>query len=176
MKITFIRHSKVSFRWQLFYNSDTFDAACQEYDSSAIVNSQHMNYSEQILLISTLKRSRDTAYNLFGKREVVKTDLLNEIPLRSFTDTKIKLPVTFWMIAGRLQWYFNNPRQIESRNKSKERISELIDYLEQKEQDYLIIGHGFYFAQFVTEIQKRGYNGNMRRRIGNGESREFIKS
>ena len=50
-----------------------------------------------------------------------------------------------------------------------------IDYLEQKQQDFLIIGHGFYFAQFVTEIQKRGFIGNMKRSIGNEELREFIK-
>jgi broad specificity phosphatase PhoE len=175
MKITFIRHSKVLFKWQLLYNSNTFDSACQEYDFSPIVTSQNLNFPEQILLISTLKRSWDTASNLFGKSEFIKTELLNEIPLRSFTDTKIKLPVTFWMIAGRLQWYFNNPRQIESRNKSKERIGEFIDYLEQKQQDSLIIGHGFYFAQFVTEIQKRGFSGNMKRSIGNEELREFVK-
>lgn len=163
------------FKWQLFYNSNTFDSACQEYDSSPVVISQKMKVPEQILLISTLKRSWDTAYNLFGEKEVLKTKLLNEVPLRSFTDTKIKLPLPFWMIAGRLQWYFNNPRQIESRNKSKERISEFIDFLEKKQQDYIIIGHGFYFAQFIVEIQKRGFNGNMKRRIGNEETREFTK-
>jgi len=50
-----------------------------------------------------------------------------------------------------------------------------MDYLEHKQQDSIIIGHGFYFAQFVTEIQKRGFNGNMKRSIRNAESREFIK-
>ena len=43
------------------------------------------------------------------------------------------------MIVGRLQWYFNYPKQVEIRKKSKERI----DHIEQEQQDCIIIGHGF---------------------------------
>lgn len=175
MKITFIRHSKVLFTWKPFYNSNTFDLACLEYDSSSIGSPQKMNFPEQTLLISNQQRSADTACSVVGEKEIIKTNLLNEIPLRSFIDTKIKLPVFFWMIAGRLQWYFNNSRQIESRTKSKERISQFIDYLEQKQHDCLIIGHGFYFAQFVPEMKNRGFTGDMRKRIRNEELREFSK-
>lgn len=163
------------FKWKALYNSNTFDLACQEYDSSPIRIPQKMNFPEQIIFISNQKRSEDTANAIVGKREIIKTDLLNEIPLRSFIDTKIKLPAILWMIAGRVQWYFNNSRQIESRTKSKERISEFIGSLEQKQQDCLIIGHGFYFAQFTTEMHKRSFTGDMKKRIRNEESREFSK-
>ena len=149
--------------------------ACLQYDFSSVTSRKKLDIQEKTVYVSTQSRSEDTAKSLLvGKKNFIKTDLLNEIPLVSFIDTNIYLPTMAWMIIGRLQWYFNHTQQKEIRTKSIERINQFLDHLEQKQQDCIIIGHGFYFAQMVNEMKKRGIMGNMRKKIKNDEIREFI--
>lgn len=174
MNITFIRHSKVDFKWKAFYHSRDFDLACGAYDHAPTITSGSLKLSGKSVYISELKRAEETAHAfLIGEKELIRTALLNEIPLNSFIDTSLKLPTIIWMIAGRLQWYFNSSRQAEVREKSKLRISRFLDLLEEKNEDCILIGHGFYFAQMMTEIKKRNASGNTRKRMQNEEIRTF---
>ena len=174
MKIRFIRHSKVLFNWKTLYNSSSFDLACVGYDSSSIQSGETIKFSEKIVYTSDLKRSKETASALLqGKIELVKTDLLNEVPLRSFMDTNLKLPTILWMIVGRVQWYLNGSRQLETRNETRQRINTFLNHIEGKQQDCVVVGHGFYFSEMVTEMKKRNVKGDKKRRIRNEESREF---
>ncbi|MGL4630869.1 MAG: histidine phosphatase family protein [Leadbetterella sp.] len=174
MKITFIRHSKVLFKWAKVYTSASFDTACKDYDTSKIEIGTQKEYTAQIVYISTLSRTEHTAYNcIAGNKELIKTDLLNEIPLQSFFDTTMRLPTLIWHIIGRLQWYVNSDRQPETRRESIRRINQFLDLIEGKNQDCLIIGHGFFFAQMTSELKKRGIKGDMRKRLRNEECREF---
>lgn len=175
MTITFIRHSKVIFEWKAFYHSHDFDMACRYYDNASTLSSGSLKLAGKSVYISEMKRAEETAQNfLIGEKELIRTALLDEIPLNSFMDTRIKLPTFIWMIAGRLQWYFNGSRQAEIRKKSKLRINHFLNLLEEKNEDCTIIGHGFYFAQMVTEIKKRKALGNTKKRIRNEEIRTFI--
>jgi hypothetical protein len=61
--------------------------------------------------ISTLSRTRETAQNIFGVQDYIATDLINEVPLSACFNTEAKLPLLFWNITGRIQWYFNDDRQ-----------------------------------------------------------------
>lgn len=174
MKITFIRHSKVLFNWASFYNSEMFDLACINYDFSDIESIKKINLQGEIIYVSTLFRSEETANRiLIGEVEVIKTALLNEVPLRSFVDTKIKLPTSAWMLIGRLQWLINNKRQKEIRKDSEKRISVFLDLIEQKQQDCIVVGHGFYFSQMVGIMKTRFFNGDMKKRIKNEEVRIY---
>ena len=174
MNITFIRHSKVDFKWKTFYRSKDFDLACGAYDHAPTFTSGSLRLSGKSVYISELKRAEETAHAfLIGEKELIRTALLDEIPLNSFMDTRIKLPTFIWMIAGRLQWYFNSSRQTEVREKSKLRINHFLDLLEDKNENCTIIGHGFYFAQMMSEIKKRKASGNTGKRIQNEEIRTF---
>jgi broad specificity phosphatase PhoE len=174
MKITFIRHSKVLFNWEKLYNTNTFELACQAYDFSPVQRGKEMNNEGQCVYISNLTRTEATAKNLFKEEtKVIKTDLLNEIPIKAFTDTKLHLPTLVWMVLGRLQWYFNFSTQPETRKNSKERINKFLDYILGKQQDCIVIGHGFYFTQLVSEMKNRGIVGNMKKRLKNEELRSF---
>ncbi|RQO70047.1 histidine phosphatase [Pedobacter sp. KBW06] len=175
MKITFIRHSKVDFKWKARYHSRDFDLACGAYDHAHTLNCGSLKLTGKSVYISELKRAEETAHAfLHGEKELFRTALLNEIPLNSFMETKIKLPTFIWMIAGRLQWYFNSSRQKEVRTQSKLRINHFLNLLEEKNEDCTIIGHGFYFAQMMSEIKKRKASGNTGKRIQNEEVRTFI--
>ena len=172
MKITFIRHSKVDYRWQKSYTAESFNLACQHYDSSSVNSNEKLEYHEQRVYISNLSRTRDTVkLVLSGEREIIQTALLNEVPMVSFTRIRFPLPTIVWMIAGRLQWYFNSSRQTESRKQSIERINKFLDLLQEESKDCIIVGHGFYFAQLVNEMKKRGITGDMRKKLKNDEAR-----
>lgn len=175
MKITFIRHSKVLFNWGKTYNADSFDLACQAYDLSPVQEGEKMGIGRQSVYISNLIRTGATAKNLLQEDiEIIKTDLLNEIPLKAFINTKMPLPTIIWMVLGRLQWYFNNSNQLETRKNSIERINKFLDHILGKGEDCIIIGHGFYFAQMVNQMKSRAINGDMRKRIKNEELRVFV--
>lgn len=175
MKIRFIRHSNVMFDWKAMYNSSSFDLACVDYDSSPIQSGETIEFSEEIAYTSNLRRSEETARALLkGRVELVKTDLLNEVPLRSFVDTTLKLPTILWMIVGRVQWYLNASRQPETRKQTRQRINTFLDHIEGKQQDCIVVGHGFYFSEMMAEMKKRNSIGNWKRRIRNEELREFI--
>jgi broad specificity phosphatase PhoE len=175
MKITFIRHSKVLFNWGKLYNTNSFDLACQAYDLSPVQVGGKLEIERQSVYISNLIRTGATAKNLFQEEiEVIKTDLLNEVPLKAFINTKRQLPTIIWMVFGRLQWYFNRSSQPETRKNSKERINKFLDHILDKEQDCIIIGHGFYFAQMVNQMKKRAIVGDMRKRLRNEELRAFF--
>ncbi len=171
MKITYLRHSKVLFTWEAFYNSESFDQACCQYDLSAIKPKSKIEYSGEALYTSQLSRTENTLRSLIGNKEIIRLKELNEIPVRSFVDTKVVLPIFIWMLIGRVQWFFNHSRQPEGRRESGRRVNNFLDYLESKEQDCLIVGHGFYFVQMIEELKKRKVSGNLHKRLLNEEVR-----
>lgn len=75
----------------------------------------------RIVIISSLNRSRDTARKLFGERHFRKTELIDEVPLKSGFDSARKMPLWFWNVLGRVQWAFNSSRQIERRRQTRRR-------------------------------------------------------
>lgn len=175
MKITFIRHSKVLFNWAKLYNASSFDLACQEYDISPVQATKKLEIERQYVYISNLVRTEATAKNLFQEEiEIIKTNLLNEIPIRPFINTTMRLPTIIWMVLGRMQWYFNHSNQPETRKSSEERINKFLDDILNKGQNCVIIGHGFYFAQMVDQMKRRAIIGNMRKRLKNEELRVFV--
>ena len=54
----------------------------------------------RIVIISSLNRSRDTARKLFGERHFRKTELIDEVPLKSGFDSARKMPLWFWNVLG----------------------------------------------------------------------------
>ncbi len=92
MKITFIRHSKVLFNWDGFYDAASFVSACDDYDNSPVQSGGKLKIEKQPVYI--LIRTEQTRQNLFQREmEVIKTALLNEIPINPFLSTKFRLPI-----------------------------------------------------------------------------------
>ena len=89
-------------------------------------NSPHFNH--QNIYISTLSRSKETAISIFGQIHLRQTGLIDEVPLRSAFDSKIRLPLWFWNFAGRIQWFFNIERQIEGRFNTKKTCKKFCKY------------------------------------------------
>ncbi|MCR5098274.1 MAG: histidine phosphatase family protein [Lachnospiraceae bacterium] len=159
MKVAVIRHAEVDFCWQKGYTSDGFDMDCCRYDSAPI---REMMYSiPQVrcekIYISELSRSQNTAKKLFPDGEFIKSELINEVPLKSSFDTKNKMPLWFWNVSGRLQWLINNSRQIEGREQTIERANRFITMICNDNKDCAVVTHGFFMHTLLQEMKKVGF-------------------
>ena len=159
MKIIIMRHSKVKYIWKKWYTSDEFDKACKEYDRSFVEHTEQsfsdLNYKN--IYISTLSRSKETAISIFGKGEFRQTELIDEVPLRSAFDSKIRLPLWFWDFAGRIQWFFNIKRQIEGRFNTKKRAKSFVNMLCKDRDDAIVITHGFFMHTLLNAFKDKGF-------------------
>lgn len=159
MKIVVIRHGRVDYIWHGWYTSEEFDKACIEYDKAPIM---HTVYNIPLIgldnvFISSMLRSRDTATDLFGIDKLKQNKWLDEVPLRSSFDTKIKMPLWFWNLSGRLQWFINCPRQIEGRNYTQTRARKMVELLCQEGNDGVIVTHGFFMHILLREMKHVGF-------------------
>ena len=64
---------------------------------------------------------------------------------------------------GRLQWYINSDKQVESRRTTQKRAIATIIFLEQNTEKAYCITHGFYMITFLKELKKRGYKAEKRK-------------
>ena len=147
MKFYIIRHAKVNMRWPKKCTSDEFNQACKKYDGADIVAFQGT---------SELIRTKQTAQQLFPLQSYQIDKRLNEVPLKAAFSSKIKLPLIFWNILGRLQWLFNSSKQ-EGIKASKERAEKFCDDLIYKGENAILITHGFFMITLLKELKKRGF-------------------
>ncbi len=159
MKVVIIRHGKVNMRWKNWYTSKQYDRACANYNLAEIVSIGGLPkcVASADIYISTLKRSRQTAEQLFGDGGFMETDLLNEVPLSSFCNCNIPLPLWIWNVMGRLQWLWQSRRQKEKRTDTQKRARQLISELLEKERDCVLVSHGFFMRTLVRELKKQGF-------------------
>ncbi|SDB65835.1 MULTISPECIES: histidine phosphatase family protein [unclassified Butyrivibrio] len=160
MKVVLIRHGKVNFRWGFWYTSDQFDEACRQYDLAPIMKEDYTVPDVKYLsyYISTLPRTGKTARNIFGEQDYISTDLINEVPLSASLYSRVKLPVLFWYFTGRMQWYFNNSRQKEGRLRTKKRAKQFVKMLTEKNEDCVVVTHGFFMRTLVAEFKKAHFS------------------
>lgn len=158
MKITIIRHGKVDMEWKKWYTSEQFDEDCTKYDISPIApvdDKEEMTIVS--IYISTLKRSRQTAEQLFGDKTFLETELLDEVPLKSFCDCKVLLPLWMWNVGGRLQWMMQSRRQPERKADTQKRAKRLIENLIEQNRDCILVSHGFFMRTLIAELKRQGF-------------------
>ncbi|MBD5457316.1 MAG: histidine phosphatase family protein [Lachnospiraceae bacterium] len=158
MSITVIRHGKVDMRWPRWCNAEEFDKACRQYDEADIMPI-HAEKKENVtgkVYVSTQRRSLKTAEALFGSREYIQMSGLCEVTLRSFAGLRFRLPLWAWNVAGRLQWYFGSERQEESRSDTIRR-AEAVTWQIEKEEECVVVTHGFFMKILLGRLKKAGY-------------------
>ena len=160
MRIIVIRHEKVDMTWDRKYNSVAYDLACEHYDRCPIAFSdkkyEKIAGTEKVY-VSGLSRTYETACRLFDGTDFVKTDMLNEVPLRSFKDTERSYPLWVWNFIGRFQWFLGKSRQPESREQTRIRAKGMIKLLEKRQEDCYLVTHGFYMRVLISELRRCGY-------------------
>ncbi len=159
MKVIIIRHGTVAYDWVRTYSSSEFDKACIQYDKAPIMRMSYdiPDFDAQQVYVSTLPRSRDTALEIFGNKDFICTELADEVPLGSSFNCRIELPLWFWNITGRVQWFLNFNRQTEGRKETKARARKFVELLNTDGSDSAVITHGFYMLTLVKEMRKAGF-------------------
>ena len=162
MKTIILRHAEVDFIWSKRCSSKDFDSECGVYDSSPIKETVYRQSCQEYkkIYISELSRSRDTAERLFPNGEYIKSELINEVPLRSSFDTKKEVSLWFWNVSGRLQWFINSKRQPEGRKQTIERARRYIEIICKDNTDCAVVTHGFFMHTLIKEIKKAGFKTN----------------
>lgn len=145
--------------WPKRCNSEQFDKACEQYDGSDIVTDDIVGVDTEceIIYVSSLLRSKETAKRMFPGNEYRMLDVA-EVPLKSFTDTAKQMPLWIWNIMGRLQWYFNNGRQDEAKIETIKRCERVIEEIENRKSDCVVVTHGFFMKTFINRLKKHGYS------------------
>ena len=67
------------------------------------------------------------------------------------------MPLWFWNLSGRLQWFINCPRQIEGRNYTQTRARKMVELLCQEGNDGVIVTHGFFMHILLREMKHVGF-------------------
>jgi broad specificity phosphatase PhoE len=180
--IILIRHAKVKFDWKSKYTSQEFASANQEYDCSDIfkIDSKKIQHiKEQMpddftLYTSSLRRSIETALQLFPDNSSKQIKELSEIPIEPYKETSKKLSLWKWFFFGRMQWFFNNPIQKRSKTIVNQEIEEFVSKLEQN-RNTVIIGHGFQMRLMINSLNKKRYKIIIPKRIDNLDLIKCIK-
>lgn len=159
MEVTIIRHGKVKHTWKKNCSSDEFDEECRLYDMAPIEEMTNSAFDvNSSIYISTLDRSLQTAKKMYGEGAFFRTELINEVPLKSAFDTKHKFPTWFWNISGRLQWLFNSSRQPESRMETIKRAERFTQDIIGNNEDCVLVTHGFFMHTLISVMKRRGFN------------------
>ena len=159
MKICIIRHAKVDMNWPNICNSVEFDNACKEYDEANILEVNSINKDEDYarIYISSMLRSKETARRLFPDNEYHEIDI-EEVPLNSFVNCSLRMPLWIWNLMGRLQWSINSKKQKERRLDTIGRCKRVIRELECRKENCIIVTHGFFMRTLIKCLKSQGYS------------------
>lgn len=172
MRVVIIRHGKVDFTWKKWSTSEQFNKDCKMYDEAPIlpVLSTAPRIDNANIYISSLQRSRETAIRLFGEKDFISTKLIDEVPLCASITLNKKMPLIFWNVSGRLQWFFNSRSQKECRRETAYRAGQFVDMIAEKKKDCIIITHGFFMHTLLNQLKKQEFQINHTRlSYANGE-------
>ena len=173
MIVAVIRHAKVDMKWKFMMTSAGYDKGCADYDAADVmpVKVSLPEAGFERIYVSALPRTTATAKQVVEDREFDKTALINEVPERSGFDSGLKLLMFFWSAVSRIQWFFNVPRQPETRAQTRRRARKFAQYLSQKNEDCAVFSHGFFMIFLLQEMEKQGFQVDHKRlHYSNGEA------
>ena len=156
-----IRHAKVLFKWKKKYTATGFVQAQADYDQAPIErisDSKLRSIREMIpetfeLYTSTLKRSIDTAAQLFPDKTPIRLPELSEIPIYPYCNSDKLRSLRRWMIWGRVQWFCNNPRQERTKRMVEHEVEKVVALMHYKHA--VIVGHGFQMRIMLSILARR---------------------
>ena len=159
MKVLLIAGGKAAMTWEKHYNSIDFDEACRRSLDCDIeeVKGERISSNNRPVYVSSTKNALRTAELLFIDTKVTEEPLLNEVPVRAYKDTTKKLPLWRWQLMASVQRFFGNSRQPETKAQAKKHADKLLDLLEAKNQDCILISHPIYIKILLNRFSARGY-------------------
>ena len=141
------------------YNSAEFDLAVAAEQNTGIepYNGRKTAPSGRKVYLAEGPLARATAEQLLLPCEMISEPLLNEIPLRSFTDTEKRYSAAVWKRKAAAQRKSGDARQAESWQKARQRADELISKIERTGEDCILISYPLFLAEFLDRLRSAGY-------------------
>lgn len=159
MKMLIVCSGKPAMTWKKIYHSADYDEACRHAIDCDIEKTENERISSggRPVYVSSSKAARQTAELLFTDAAIAEEPLLDEVVQRPYKDTEKELPLWYWQFIASLQRFFGNSRQPESRAQAKTRAKKLLDLLEAKKQDCILISHPVFIRVLLNCLGARGY-------------------
>jgi len=174
MKIGLVRHFEVSCSHKVLMSSEDFRKWASLYDCSPTKKVDLlMSNTWDKCYCSDLYRAVETA-NYIYKGNIIKSELIREVPIAPFMESSIRLPYIFWLMAGRMAWLCSHQSQTETIKQTKERVKRFISSI-LEEKNVLIVTHGFLMVQIQEQLIDRGFSGNSFKRAKCGKVYVFEK-
>ncbi len=160
MRVKIIRHGKVNMDWKKKYTSAEYDTVWDRYDEMDIfpITVRTAPYENGKVYVTDMKRTHQTAEQYLGVRNYeILPRLMNEVPLIPFIRSRMPIARRVYDILGRIQWYLPWSRQPEKRKATYARCDELIRFLEERNEDCVLVLHGFFMHALIGALKKHGY-------------------
>lgn len=150
---------KPAMNWKKLYQSADFDEACRHAIDCDIekVKLERISSGGRPVYVSSGKGAVRTAELLFTDADIIEEPLLDEVPQRSYQDTEKELSLWRWQFMASIQRFFGNSRQPESRAQAKVRAKKLLDLLESRNQDCILISHPNFIRVLLDCLGSHGY-------------------
>ena len=175
MKIGLVRHFKVKQKLPKGFLIDhpTLMQWFEEYDNSDIayqdVDMRGVNW--EVCYASSLSRAHKTAQHIY-KGEIQLLDDLREVSVLSLMNTKRRLPAILWAIQIKRKTLSANDITAAIEKKLAGFVDKLLQH---KEQEILVVSHGFIMMLLQKELIARGFTGDKFRNPANGKMYVFEK-
>ncbi len=162
--ISLLRHFKVKDTSKIWLNSNEFNQWAKDYDTFEL-EFKAINLPNNInkFYVSSQNRAIKTADSFNIDYEV--SDLLVEVPIEAFIDTKLKFPKWFWLLIGRLLWFFNLTKS-ENKEETIKRVETFISTIDLN-SNILIVSHGFFMMKLIKRLRFLGFEGNIPLKLKN---------
>ena len=140
-------------------NSADYATMCQAMPDCDIetIKNEPVSSNSRPVYVSSGKGALQTAKLLFTDAAIVKETLLNEVVQRAYKDTEKKLPLWYWQCMTSLQRFTGSSRQPESKSQAKLRAKKLLDLLESRNQDCILISHPIFIRILLDCLSAHGY-------------------
>lgn len=141
------------------YTSAGFDEAAAAVIRSAAETPSERRISpgSRVVYIGEGFLARSTAEQILEPCEFHVEPLLNEIDVRSFSDSDRPLPAEKWLRKAATQRKAGDPRQPESREDIAARADTLIRKLEEAGGDSLLITYPIFLAELLDRFRVHNY-------------------
>lgn len=181
-RILLYRHGKVDFDAGKWVKASNIHEAVREYDAAPLLDelAPETAFKPDILVCSSLKRSIDSAAQLFRQPDVIDHQF-REAELPSIVHLPLTLPVKNLFIVARCIWLLGGHKDCEGIRDFKTRVHDAastLDHLSKQHQQVAVIGHGIFNSYLARELLRLGFNGPKRptRLYGHGSCFERARN
>lgn len=166
MNIILLRHGKPDVSLKGLLNAVEIKQLVAAYQLSTIQDAPPKYLYEQFnnyyVVCSDLPRSLKSANKIGFSQADYKDGLFSEADLPHFDQSKLRLPVTVWVIVLRVMWIFGFKKNGESFKQAKSRAQRAaikLIALAEEHENIILVGHGLMNRLIAKQLSRLNWRG-----------------